>query len=113
MENCSTLAYISSSTGRGFQVEYPSIILHAVSRDAHSPHIYCQLADQNVDSGLPAANGTNGAVNGAAGAEHQDDVDEEDISDMRELQIVPTSSTSRTHSLTSLSLNLLLTSHIY
>lgn len=109
MENCSTLAYISSSTGRGFQVEYPSIILHAVSRDAHSPHIYCQLADQTVDSGLPATNGSNGAVNGAVGAGHQD-VDEEDISDMRELQIVPESSTSRMHTLLCLYLNYLLTS---
>ncbi|KAJ3758467.1 regulator of volume decrease after cellular swelling-domain-containing protein [Lentinula raphanica] len=32
-----------SKTGKGFQIEYPSITLHAVSRGDTPPSIYCQL----------------------------------------------------------------------
>lgn len=42
----SVLAFMST-TGCGFQVEYPSITLHAISRAASGPSIYCQL-DENV-----------------------------------------------------------------
>jgi len=38
----SVLVFMSTS-GRGFQVEYPSITLHAVSRAETGPCIYCQL----------------------------------------------------------------------
>lgn len=56
-----------SATGRGFQIPYPAITLHAVSRpQGSSPFIYCQLDE-----------GTNDA---------SDDVD---IVDMRELTITP------------------------
>lgn len=43
-----------SSTGRGFQIAYPSITLHAISRTQGSdPSIYCQLdegADEDADA---------------------------------------------------------------
>lgn len=49
----SVLVFMSAS-GRGFQVEYPSITLHAVSRAGTRPCIYCQLDEstpgQNTDS---------------------------------------------------------------
>jgi nucleotide-sensitive chloride channel 1A len=38
----SVLAFIST-TGRGFQLEYPSITLHAISRTESGSHLYCQL----------------------------------------------------------------------
>ncbi|KAI6042462.1 regulator of volume decrease after cellular swelling-domain-containing protein [Pisolithus marmoratus] len=62
----STLVFMSS-TGRGFQIPYPTITLHAISRpQGSSPFMYCQLDE-----------GTNDA---------SDDV--EDV-DMRELTITP------------------------
>ncbi|KAH9902537.1 regulator of volume decrease after cellular swelling-domain-containing protein [Cubamyces lactineus] len=61
-----------SATGRGFQVEYPRITLHAISRGEKGPSIYCQL-DDTVDAN--------------ANAEPQNDEDE--VSDMRELSILP------------------------
>ncbi|CDO74363.1 hypothetical protein BN946_scf184355.g11 [Trametes cinnabarina] len=60
-----------SSTGRGFQVEYPSITLHAVSRGENGPAIYCQLDD---------------GQNATDDAQPQDE--EEDMA-MRELSIIP------------------------
>jgi len=64
-----------SSTGRGFQVKYPAITLHAISRaDGSSPSIYCQLDE-------------------AAGEAPVDETSE-DLSDMRELSIVPHDHTS-------------------
>ncbi|KAH9029880.1 regulator of volume decrease after cellular swelling-domain-containing protein [Lactarius pseudohatsudake] len=41
----SVLAYQSSATGRVFQIEYPSITLHAISRGESGPFVYCQLDD--------------------------------------------------------------------
>ncbi|KIY43950.1 hypothetical protein FISHEDRAFT_51941 [Fistulina hepatica ATCC 64428] len=38
----SALVFISE-TGQGFQVEYPAITLHAVSRTEAGPSIYCQI----------------------------------------------------------------------
>ncbi|KAJ7721713.1 regulator of volume decrease after cellular swelling-domain-containing protein [Mycena maculata] len=63
-----------SSTGRGFQIEYPTITLHAVSRAEAGPSIYCQL-DEHA-----------GEVEGAASNDEMDD--------MRELSIVPQSAAS-------------------
>jgi len=40
-----------SSTGRGFQVKYPAITLHAISR-GDAPSIYCQL-DETDNSSSP------------------------------------------------------------
>lgn len=49
-----------SSSGRGFQIEYPTIILHAISRAESGPSIYCQLDEtttgadqQNEDEDRP------------------------------------------------------------
>jgi len=66
------------TNGTGFQIEYPAITLHAVSRGESGPSIYCQL-DESL-----------GTESGAAIA------DEDTISDMRELTIVPQNSSSCT-----------------
>jgi nucleotide-sensitive chloride channel 1A len=69
----SVLVFFSTS-GRGFQVEYPSITLHAVSRGESGPSIYCQL-DETCEE-----------QNGAA---------EDEYSEMRELSIIPSTPDSR------------------
>jgi len=71
----SFLVYMAPS-GRGFQIPYPAITLHAVSRADSGPSIYCQL-DDSVDSteNTPAGN-------------------EDDAIDMRELNIVPQNASS-------------------
>ncbi|EMD33396.1 hypothetical protein CERSUDRAFT_126142 [Gelatoporia subvermispora B] len=62
-----------SSTGRGFQVSYPCITLHAISRAESGPSIYCQL-DEN-----------------AAAMEDADaDADADVEASLQELSIVPT-----------------------
>ncbi|EIN04995.1 hypothetical protein PUNSTDRAFT_47229 [Punctularia strigosozonata HHB-11173 SS5] len=63
-----------SSTGKGFQVLYPSITLHAVSRAEAGPSIYCQL-DESVDQ--PNGSGE----------------DDDDFA-MRELSIIPQNANS-------------------
>ncbi|KAF9453482.1 hypothetical protein P691DRAFT_658575 [Macrolepiota fuliginosa MF-IS2] len=68
----SALVFFSASE-RGFQVEYPSITLHAVSRGEPGPSIYCQLDESNTRENV---------------------VEEEEYSDMRELSIIPGSSES-------------------
>ncbi|KAF8968030.1 regulator of volume decrease after cellular swelling-domain-containing protein [Flammula alnicola] len=65
----SVLAFMST-TGAGFQIEYPAITLHAVSRGESGPSIYCQL-DESI-----------GTENGVA-------ADDDAVTDMRELTIVP------------------------
>lgn len=67
-----------SATGRGFQLEYPSITLHAISRGEQGPSIYCQLDD---------------TVNAAENAKPQND--EEDVADMSELTILPKDPSAR------------------
>lgn len=64
-----------SITGRGFQVEYPAITLHAVSR-GERPSIYCQLDDSISEPSTP----------------------DETISELRELSIIPQNPESRTFS---------------
>ena len=71
----SVLAFQSSTTGRAFQIEYPSITLHAISRGESGPFVYCQLDDS------PEV-----AVDGG----------EEDVLPMRELSLTPQPSDSRT-----------------
>ncbi|EJD06663.1 uncharacterized protein FOMMEDRAFT_102509 [Fomitiporia mediterranea MF3/22] len=71
----SVLAFISESSGRGFQIEYPCIILHAISRSNDSPPcIYCQLGE----SAAQRQNNNNGGG----------DEEDEQI-DLRELSIFP------------------------
>ena len=60
-----------STTGVGFQIEYPAITLHAISRGELGPSIYCQL-DESF-----------GQVNGGPSE------NEDDYSEMRELTIIP------------------------
>ena len=74
---CSVLVFMSAAGGRGFQIEYPSIILHAVSRAHPGPSIYCQL-DEN------------------AGSAEQPDDDGEDVTELRELSILPQNESART-----------------
>lgn len=68
------LAFQSSTTGRAFQIEYPSITLHAISRGESGPFVYCQLDD----SPEVAADGG-----------------DEDVLPMRELSLTPQPSDSR------------------
>jgi len=63
-----------STTGRGFQIEYPAITLHAVSRAEAGPSIYCQLDEYAGEAEGAASN--------------------DEMSDMRELSIVPQSASS-------------------
>ncbi|KAI0346198.1 hypothetical protein BDW22DRAFT_1388162 [Trametopsis cervina] len=65
----SVLIYMAAS-GRGIQIEYPSITLHAISRAETGPSIYCQLDESSPTAVGPAA-------------------DDEDTMEMRELVIVP------------------------
>lgn len=81
---CTTYAYLyysvlvfMSANGRGIQVEYPSITLHAISRADNKPSIYCQLDEQVPSTDAPAEG-------------------EEEDTNMRELIIVPQASASRT-----------------
>jgi chloride channel, nucleotide-sensitive, 1A len=76
----SVLAFVSV-TGRAFQVQYPAITLHAISRADSGPSIYCQLDD------------TFGAANGVATA-GQEEGEEADVP-MSELIIVPSDGTAR------------------
>ena len=67
-----------SATGKGFQVDYTSITLHAISRAEAGPSIYCQL-DEPVAAEFAAAPD-----------------EEDDVTNMRELVIVPKDSSART-----------------
>ncbi|CAK5268610.1 unnamed protein product [Mycena citricolor] len=60
--------------GSGFQVEYPAITLHAVSRAESGPSIYCQLDEH---AGEPES----AAIN-------------DEVSEMRELSIIPQDASS-------------------
>ena len=72
----SFLVYMSPS-GRGLQIPYPAITLHAISRADSGPSIYCQL-DDSVGS-----------------TEDISTENEDDAIDMRELNIVPQNASSR------------------
>lgn len=87
MLHSSVLAFISTASGRGFEVAYPSITLHAISRTDTASYIYCQLDDPQ-------------AAEGTAGVEDEG----EDETEMHELRLIPQASSSRTSQL----LNLLL-----
>jgi chloride channel, nucleotide-sensitive, 1A len=63
-----------SNAGRGFEIQYPSITLHAVSRGERGPFVYCQLDESVVaTSAVPQAE------------EEEETTDAE----MRELTIIP------------------------
>ncbi|KAF8633100.1 hypothetical protein AX15_001517 [Amanita polypyramis BW_CC] len=72
----SVLAFVST-TGRGFQIEYPSITLHAISRAEGQPSIYCQLDEgTNTTADRPSRTDLNGT-------------EEKEYTSMRELSIIP------------------------
>lgn len=69
-----------STTGKGFQITYPSITLHAISRSGEGPaSIYCQL-DETDYSQTPMTTATNGTGEG------EEEVTE--MQEMRELHII-------------------------
>jgi chloride channel, nucleotide-sensitive, 1A len=74
----SVLVFVSS-TGRGFQIQYPSITLHAVSRTEAGPSIYCQLDESSESNEAP--------------------VGEDYVADMRELTIVPKNAEACKHAM--------------
>ena len=47
----SVFAFVST-TGKGFQVEYPTLTLHAISRSEEGHMIYCQI-DEPYDEDAP------------------------------------------------------------
>ena len=73
---CSVLAF-QSSTGRAFQIEYPSITLHATSRGDSDPFVYCQLDESPAADAAPS------------------DGDEDGTLSMRELSLTPQDSGAR------------------
>ena len=74
-KNYSVLVFMPQSGASGFQIKYPAITLHAVSRGEAGPAIYCQLDETYGD--------TNGvSVNPTAENENED-------TEMRELTIFP------------------------
>jgi nucleotide-sensitive chloride channel 1A len=69
------------SGSSGFQIEYPAITLHAISRGESGPSIYCQLDE---------------ALMVAAGDSNEADEDDGGDAQMRELTIFPQHPESRT-----------------
>ncbi|KAG6827669.1 hypothetical protein H0H92_010831 [Tricholoma furcatifolium] len=86
-----------SSTNRGFQIPYPSITLHAISRAGPAPAIYCQL---DAGPAPPAsssnnANGNEDEGEGDEGDEHYTGGDDDDADTLlQELSLIPQDSTS-------------------
>jgi len=70
----SVLVFMSTS-GKGFQVPYTTITLHAISRADLAPSIYCQLDEAEAQEEEPTQ-------------------DEEAELEMRELRIIPSTSES-------------------
>ncbi|KAM6504302.1 Regulator of volume decrease after cellular swelling domain containing protein [Amanita muscaria] len=92
----SSVLVFMSTTGRGFQIEYPSITLHAISRAGDRPSLYCQL-DEETDATAEQLSHTN--LNGIAAAEEGEEEEEQEDGEekeeeqyesiMRELSIFP------------------------
>ncbi|KAJ8454820.1 hypothetical protein ONZ45_g19158 [Pleurotus djamor] len=72
----SVLVFLSSSSGRAIQIQYPSITLHAISRAENTPSIYCQLDESQNTTTTTTTQDDNETV------------------DMREMSIIPVSSSS-------------------
>ncbi|KAL1754627.1 regulator of volume decrease after cellular swelling-domain-containing protein [Schizophyllum commune] len=69
--------FFMSASGRGLQIDYPTITLHAISRAESGPCVYCQLDDS------VGATTANGAAQ-----------ESEEYTALRELSIVPQSAAS-------------------
>lgn len=76
-----------SNTGHGFQIEYPSITLHAISRQDGQPSIYCQL-DEETEAAIDQLSHTDLNGTGNEGDEQEEQGHENDTP-MRELSIIP------------------------
>ena len=99
---CSYLLYFSAKTGKGFQVPYPAITLHAISRSSDRPSIYCQIEEPGqAENGAEAPSSTAPRTNGSApqvqGGEDNDaeEGEDDDADNMREMHIIPAQSDSR------------------
>ena len=76
-----------SNTGHGFQIEYPSITLHAISRQDEQPSIYCQL-DEETEAVIEQL--SHADLNGTENEEdEQEEQGDEVDTPMRELSIIP------------------------
>ncbi|PFH53131.1 hypothetical protein AMATHDRAFT_138305 [Amanita thiersii Skay4041] len=84
----SSLVFMSN-TGRGFQIQYPSITLHAIARASTQPAVYCQLHEATAEA--QNVNGTAPPIATEDETETEVDIagDEEGYTDMRELNIIP------------------------
>ena len=76
-KNYSVLVFMPQSGALGFQIKYPAITLHAVSRGEAGPAIYCQLDETHGDTNGVSVNAT---------AENEN---ENEDTEMRELTIFP------------------------
>ncbi|KAJ3880993.1 regulator of volume decrease after cellular swelling-domain-containing protein [Lentinula edodes] len=74
-----------SKTGKGFQIEYPSITLHAVSRGDTPPSIYCQLDE----SSAKAMEMLNPSTDESDEEDENEEEETQEDMDMRVLNIVP------------------------
>lgn len=82
--------FFISTTGKGFQITYPSITLHAISRSGEGPpSIYCQL-DETDYSQIQTTTAVNGAGEGG-----EEEVPE--MQEMRELHIISSKPESRAY----------------
>ena len=72
---CYSVLVFMSTSGKGFQVPYTTITLHAISRSDLAPSIYCQLDEAQAQEEEPTQ-------------------DEEAELEMRELRIIPSTSES-------------------
>ncbi|KAK9760813.1 hypothetical protein K7432_014773 [Basidiobolus ranarum] len=78
----SQVYFFSSETSTGLAIEYPSIAMHAVSREESGGScVYCQLSDSIHQMFLEASQGQNGDS-------EEDEIDD----DFTELRFVPSDS---------------------
>lgn len=86
----SALCFVPSDASRpGFSLDYPSITLHAISRDASGPSVYCQLDESAPAAPGQAAPPPTRIVEGREddGHYHPED-DEDEDTPMREMRIL-------------------------
>ena len=100
---CRHLIWLSLDRSAGYRMDYPYVLLHAVSRDTSTfPHacLYAQLDDEVAEeafasasmrqSALPAAAAAAASSSAAAAADEEDEEDEpEEEQPISELRFVP------------------------
>ena len=87
LSNFTSVLVFMSNTGRGFHIEYPSITLHAISRQDERPSIYCQL-DEETEAAIQQLSHADLNGTGNEEDEQEDQADQVDTP-MRELSIIP------------------------